>query len=186
MDSDQISILYLLVTTTYYVVLFGAAYFLSSKSRYSVIKKAGRMIAFVGLLLYFAGFLLPILTYKLFLFAAGMFMARFYWRLSDGGWFSVPLYFLQISLLWALYYFITVNPDPGIFAVIFNRFADLAPFFVIGCSVYRIRALKKRENMTRRERELLKTTKLNPLALDDEAIEEPPNPLDEDGLPHYW
>ncbi len=73
----------------------------------------------------------------------GFFLASVYWGLTDSGWFSAPLFFLQIGLLWALFYFITVNPDIITFALIYNRFADLAYFFIIGSSIYRIRAINR-------------------------------------------
>jgi len=87
---------------------------------------------------------LPHFSYKIALFIPAILAARGYWDISDDGIFSVPLYFLQIGLIWALYYLLTVDPPLTTFSLIYNRFADLAFFFIIGCSIYRIRALKRK------------------------------------------
>ncbi|MEO0613894.1 MAG: hypothetical protein AAFY83_11335 [Pseudomonadota bacterium] len=117
------------------------------RSQYSVIIKATQIL--------FCIFLLNVLVYelplklfhfKLYLFAANCFLAKSYWNLSDNGWFSVPLYFLEIGLIWSLYYFMTVAPEPWIFLLIYNRFADLANLFIIGCSIYCMR-VQQREAM---------------------------------------
>ena len=95
-----------------------------------------------SLLAYFAykhtGFL-PYFTYKIFLFLPAIAAAYGYWNISDDGVFSVPLYFLQIGLIWALYYLLTVDPPYTWFVIAYNRFADLAYFFIIGFAIYRIR-----------------------------------------------
>lgn len=113
------------------------------RSNYSIIIKAAQAVFFLYIfnLIFFHA--LSLFHFKFYLFFANCIMAKIYWDLSDDGWFSVPLYFLEIGLIWALYYFLTVAPDPLIFAFIYNRFADLANFFIIGCSIYRIRALKR-------------------------------------------
>ena len=88
--------------------------------------------------------LLPPIAYKYWALLCSLVTARILWNLSDSGWFSVPIFFIQLCLIWALLYWIVASPNLLEFALIYNRFYDLIFFFIIGTSIYRIRALKKR------------------------------------------
>lgn len=114
------------------------------KSNYSAIIKATQILFCVFLLNIIVEALpIKLFHFKLYLFLANCFLAKAYWDLSDNGWFSVPIYFLEIGLIWSLYYFMTVAPEPLIFFLIYNRFADLANFFIIGCSIYCLRVRRR-------------------------------------------
>jgi len=123
--------------------------FVARKSKYDIIWKAALAFCLHALLIRLTAFGpnhfgVPYLAYKIFLVVLGGAFAAYYWRLADNGWVSVPIYFVQIGLIWALYFLLTKDPSLFWFFLIYNRFADLCAFFLIGCSLYRIRALRKR------------------------------------------
>jgi len=122
---------------------------LAKKSKYSVINKAALYSVRVGLLYMFAAIpiimgLIPEIYYKIIMLITNMMLVRLYWNLSDSGWFSVPIYLVVFGLIWAVLYLIAANPNISNFSLVYNRFWDLIFFFIIGCSIYRIRYLKKR------------------------------------------
>jgi len=127
--------------------------YLARTSKYKVIWKAAVAFCLHFLLIrvwvyaqIHTGF--PDITYKGYLIVLGGVFAVYYWRLADNGWVSVPIYFTQIGLIWALYYLLTKNPSAFWFFLVYNRFADLCAFYLIGCSLYRIRALRKRRSQS--------------------------------------
>lgn len=72
-------------------------------------------------------------------------LALFFWHLSRRRWFPVPLFFAEAVLLcyYACVSIFGVTTWFWISASI-NRLFDLELLYVAGCSLYRIRALRRR------------------------------------------
>lgn len=66
------------------------------------------------------------------------------YKIAQRRWFPVPLVFLHATL--ALYHLCTVFIDPAGFWVIFtlNRLFEIEMLYIIACSMFRIRTLRRR------------------------------------------
>jgi predicted membrane channel-forming protein YqfA (hemolysin III family) len=79
-------------------------------------------------------------------------MASYFWRQSKAKLFALPLFYIQMCFVGVNLITTLARTDDWWFAFASNRLFEIELVYILGCSVYRVRKLRKKQRSALAER----------------------------------